>query len=95
MTKVINLTDHKKNSNNTMQPDWNEWHKAICVGYAIMAAENAGFTKEQIRLLVLKLYDVQMYTAKIEPPEEAERAYMQWLKSYAGSGTHDQDHNDY
>lgn len=74
MAKFINLTDHKKNSNNTIKQnvnEWNEWHSAICAGHAIISAKKAGFTEEQINALIFQLED--------NTDEEASEAYLQWL----------------
>ncbi len=60
---------------------WDEWHKATCMGYAIMAAEKANYTDEQIKKIILNLYDVQMNASKMKPPAEAQKAYLRWLET--------------
>lgn len=58
---------------------WNEWHNTTCIGYAILAAQKAELTAEQIKNLVLKLYEVQMNASKLQPPAEAQKAFFTWL----------------
>lgn len=66
----------------TKKPEpWNEWHNTTCIGYAILAAQKAELTAEQIKSLVLKHYEVQMYEGRLKTPAEAQKAFFTWLET--------------
>lgn len=81
MAKIINFTDLNKSRKAAIEDfeTWNEFHNSVCIGYAILAAERAGFTPEQIEELVFKVFEVQCYEGKCTTPAQAEEAYMKWL----------------
>ncbi len=76
---MADVLEFEKRNRDTKR--WDEWHKATCMGYAIMAAEKANYTEEQIKKLILNLFDVQMNAGKMKTPAEAKKAYLKWLET--------------
>jgi hypothetical protein len=52
-----------------------EWSNSACLGYAIMAAQEAGFTDEQIQALIRKMH----YMHDMRTLEEAKEAYQKTI----------------